>query len=108
MTKNKPEKVESPNPARKTGLTREFVKALAPHLENARGLQKGREDKKLTIQIQERAEPRVRAAIARRTELMHMYTREMPGDYLEQLIEADRIIATAVTVAFRSDTSLRH
>jgi hypothetical protein len=102
MTKNKSEKVESPIPARELDLTQEFVKALAPHTDNVRPLRKEREDKDLIIQIEERAEPRVREAIERRTELMRMYTREMPGDYLEQLIEADRIIAAAVTVSVRS------
>ena len=101
MTENKSEKVESPIPARKLNLTREFAKALAPHFDNTRPLRKERGDKKLTIQIRERAEPRVRAAMERRTELMRMYTRDMPRDYLEQLIEADRIIATAVSVAVR-------
>ena len=57
----------------------------------------------MIIQISQRAEQRVRGAIERRAELMRMYTREMPRDYLEQLIEADRIIATAVSLACRTE-----
>ena len=55
----------------------------------------------LSLNISERSAPRVLEAIARRAELMRMYTREMPSDYREQLIEADRVIATAVSLAVK-------
>ena len=80
----------------------DFITALTPHLDNLKALRKKRGEKKVIIEIGKRAEQRVRKAIERRAELMRMYTREMPRDYLEQLIEADRIIATAVSVAFRT------
>ncbi|MEH6635528.1 MAG: hypothetical protein V7700_08410 [Halioglobus sp.] len=42
---------------------------------------------------------RVMSAIQRRRQLLSMYTREMPDNYEEELVDMDRIIAAAVSVA---------
>ena len=42
---------------------------------------------------------RVMSAIERRRQLLSMYTREMPDNYIEELVDMDRIIAAAVSVA---------
>ena len=42
---------------------------------------------------------RVMSAIQRRRQLLSMYTREMPDNYVEELVDMDRIIAAAVSVA---------
>jgi hypothetical protein len=55
----------------------------------------------MIFRINSHAEPRVRAALARRNELLRMYTREMPAEYEQELGELDRIIAAAVSVGIR-------
>ena len=102
MKKRKSDDHDPLLPKQTLNPVRDFTTALTPHLHNLKALRKNRGEKKVIIEIGKRTEQRVRKAIERRSELMRMYTREMPRDYLEQLIEADRIIATAVSVAFRS------
>jgi hypothetical protein len=53
----------------------------------------------MNIHINPHNEARVRDAIARRTELMQMYTRDMPPTYQDELVDVNRIIASAVSVA---------
>ncbi len=52
----------------------------------------------MKLHINPNNEARVRAAVMRRGQLLRMYTADMPDNYEEELIELDRIIASAVSV----------
>ena len=53
----------------------------------------------MQIEIKSHNVERFQAALDRRHELLRMRTNEMPRDFGEQLSEAHRIIAAAVSVA---------
>lgn len=55
----------------------------------------------MLLRINPRSEDRVREAVQKRSELLRMWTRDMPADFEDQLAEADRIIAAAVSVSIR-------
>ena len=52
----------------------------------------------MKIEIKSHNVERFRAALDKRHELLRMRTNDMPSDYGEQLSEAHRIIAAAVSV----------
>ncbi|NQX90080.1 MAG: hypothetical protein HRT77_15605 [Halioglobus sp.] len=56
----------------------------------------------MDLVIDDKALPRVIAAIERRNQLLRMWTKDMPRDFEEQLNETHRIISAAVTVAIRN------